>query len=179
LKIKELYQFFTPKLCPSVEDGLEGEKMKIKIVIIIIVCLLSIAGMLIFNLPTHADDKNKTISIWDDIPTGRLGYKLGTYLTIEGIRLEKGKVGVQTLSVDTINGKKIAPPIGIWVDNIESLPEAERCIIRGYESGKMIGIPDEVIEKENLSQSQAGWQFYRYFIVTSVVEPIDLQIKNF
>lgn len=151
--------------------------MKIKIMII--ACLLSIVGTLILNLPIYAGDKNKTTSIWDEIPMGRLGYKLGTYLTIEGIRAEKGKVGVRTLLVDTINGEKIDTPIGIWIDNIESLPKEERCIIKGYESGKMIGTPDEVIEKENLSQSQARWQFYRYFIVTSVVEPIDLKIKSF
>ncbi len=111
-------------------------------------------------------------------PTGRLGYSLGTYLTIEGIRAEKGKVGDQTLLVDTINGEKLKTPIGIWIENIDSLPKDKHCVLRGYESGKMIGVPYEVAEKENISLPQAAWQFYRYFIATSVVEPKNLKIKR-
>lgn len=107
----------------------------------------------------------------DDIPKGRLGHPLGTYLTIEGVRAEAGKVGTRTLLVDTINGKKLDRPIGIWIDNVASLPKGERCIFRGYESGKMIGVPDEVARAENLPPPQAAWQFCRYFIMTSVVQP--------
>lgn len=113
----------------------------------------------------------------DDIPNGRLGHPLGTYLTIEGVRAERPKSGVNTLLVDTVNGKKLDTPIGIWVDNVDSLPKNTRCILRGYESGKMIGVPREVTEKEHTSQPQAVWQFFRYFIVTSVVEPKDLKTK--
>jgi hypothetical protein len=39
-------------------------------------------------------------------PVGRLGYRIGSFLTIEGVRAEKGKVGIQTLLVDKINGYK-------------------------------------------------------------------------
>jgi len=129
----------------------------------------------VFNFAWTED---KEIPVCIDIPVGRLGYKLGTYLTIEGVRDTKGKVGVQTLLVDTINGKKIETPVSVWIDNIESLPAEKRCVIRGYESGKMIGVPDEVIKKENLSQPQASWQFYRYFIITSALEPKDLKTLN-
>ena len=52
------------------------------------------------------------------IPRGRLGHPLGTYLTIEGVRAEAGKVGTQTLVVDTINGQKVDEPVGIWIDNV-------------------------------------------------------------
>jgi len=113
----------------------------------------------------------------DDVPNGKLGRPLGTYLTIEGIRAEKGKVGVNTLLVDTVNGKKLDNPIGIWVENVESLPKNTRCILRGYESGRMIGVPFEVAEKEHIPLSQAAWQFFRDFIVTSVVEPKGLKKK--
>jgi len=112
----------------------------------------------------------------NDIPQGRLGHPLGTYLTIEGVRAETGKVGVQTLLVDTINGKKLDQPVGIWIDNVE-LPEGQRCIIRGYESGKMIGLPFEVAKAENIPLPQAGWQFFRYFMMTSAVQPQGLSKK--
>ncbi len=111
------------------------------------------------------------------MPPGRLGYPLGKYLTIEGVRAERGKVGVRTLLVDKADGREVSPPIGLWIDNTDALPAGTRCVLRGYESGKMIGLPREVAEKENLPLPQAGWQFYRYFIATSVVEPIDLKIK--
>ena len=111
----------------------------------------------------------------DDIPTGRLGHRLGTYLTIEGVRSEQGKSGSKTLLVDTVNGKTLDTPIDIWVDNVDSLPKAVRCILRGYESGRMIGVPEEVARKEHIPLPQAAWQFFRYFIVTSVVEPKDLK----
>lgn len=113
----------------------------------------------------------------DDIPSGRLGHPLGTYLTIEGVRAEEGKVGVNTLLVDTVNGKRLGAPICIWVENVDSLPKDTRCIVRGYESGKMIGVPFEVAKKEQLPLPQAGWQFFRYFIVTSIAEPKDLKKK--
>jgi hypothetical protein len=41
----------------------------------------------------------------------------------------------------------------------------------------MIGVPGEVAEKEHIEPMQARWQFYRYFIVTSVVQPKDLNNK--
>jgi hypothetical protein len=110
-------------------------------------------------------------------PSGRLGYPLGKYLTIEGVRAERGKVGAKSLLVDTVNGQDVSPPIGLWIDNVDGLPARTRCVLNGYESGKMIGLPREVAEKENIPFPQAAWQFYRYFIVTSVVEPKDLK-KN-
>lgn len=112
-----------------------------------------------------------------DIPLGKLGYPLGTYLTMEGIRMEKGKVGTRTLLVDTINGKKLPSPVPIWIDNVRNpgLPKDTRCVFRGYESGKMIGVPNEAAEKEQISVPAAAWQFFRYFVVTSVVEPENLK----
>ena len=113
----------------------------------------------------------------EDIPMGKLGYQMGTYLTIEGIRMEKGKVGTRTLLVDTVNGKGLLSPIPIWIDNVKNpgLPKDTWCVFQGYESGKMIGLPFDVAEKEALPVPQAVWQLFRYFVVTSVVEPKDLK----
>lgn len=113
----------------------------------------------------------------DGIPAGRLGHPLGTYLTVEGTRVEKGKVGMNTLLVEAVNGKKLDTPVSITVENINILPVKERCILRGYESGKMIGIPYEVVRKEQMPEPQAVWQFYHYFVATSVVEPDYLRYK--
>ncbi len=111
------------------------------------------------------------------IPPGRLGYSLGTYLTIEGVRMEEGKVGTRTLRVDTVNGRKLKEPVSVWIDNVKhpGLPSNTRCVIRGYESGRMIGIPHAVAMAENLPSPQAAWQFRRYFIMTSAVEPLSLE----
>ncbi len=79
----------------------------------------------------------------EEMLTGRLGYPLGTYLTVEGIREEKGKVGTNTLLVEDVNVKKLDTPVSITAENISVVPVKERCIFRGYESGKMIGIPRE------------------------------------
>lgn len=122
--------------------------------------------------PVHPPQLNNV-----SIPSGRLGHPLGTYLTIGGVRMERGKVGTRTLLVDTVNGQKLAEPVGVWIDNVKhpGLPKETRCVIRGYESGEMIGVPFAVAEAENIPVPQAAWQFRRYFIMTSVVEPESLE----
>lgn len=109
---------------------------------------------------------------------GRLGHPLGTYLTIEGMRSEHGKTGVRTLAVETVNGKSLPEPVGIWIENVAELPEGTRVVLKGYESGRMIGIPPEVMAKEpRVNGSQASWQFQTYFLVTSVEEAESLEFE--
>ncbi len=113
------------------------------------------------------------------IPRGRLGRPLGTYLTIEGYRDSRGmKRSASSMLVDTVNGVKLGEPIGIHVENVKELPESERCILRGYETGRMIGLPMDVARAENLGAHQAEWQFYRYFLVTSVERPTSLKVEE-
>jgi hypothetical protein len=128
-----------------------------------------------FETPPAGDRKRTASDAL--IPAGRLGHALGTYLTIEGIRLEKGKVGTRSLQVDTVNGRRLPEPMGIWIENVKDpgLPRGTRCVIKGYESGRMIGIPPEVAEAEHVEPHQACWQLQRYFIMTSVVEPASLE----
>ena len=115
-----------------------------------------------------------------DIPDGGLGHPLGTYLTIEGVRAEQLMWGFP-MRVDTVNGKKLEKQIEVWVSNVD-LPKDARCILRGYETGSMIGTPPAVIEAakedgKDVTLPQVGWQFQRVFIVLSVVEPKDLKKK--
>lgn len=110
-------------------------------------------------------------------PIGSLGFKIGSYLTIAGVRAEGLLTdGNQTLLVDTINGHKLDQPVRIWIDGV-ALPEKERCILKGYETGQWIGVPDEVLRVTGRPPPQAGWQFHFGFSPTSVEQPKNLEIK--
>ena len=115
------------------------------------------------------------------IPMGRLGYPLGSYLTIEGSESPDRFKGVDhLLVVDKVNGKNLAKPIGVELRHVESpeLPAHERCIVRGYETGWMEGIPEEVVKAENIPTFQTRvWGFARVFMVTSVIEPESLKVR--
>jgi hypothetical protein len=114
---------------------------------------------------------------------GILGERLGFYLTIEGTRAERGKVGTRTLLVDTVGGKKLAKPVAIWVENLD-LPAEQRCVLKGYESGRMIGQPPAVAAaareqgRKEPDGPQAGWQWQPYFVALIVVEPKGLVLRN-
>jgi hypothetical protein len=116
-------------------------------------------------------------------PGGKLGGLLGEYLTIEGVRAERGKVGKQTLIVDTVGGKKLDKPIHMWVQNLE-LPGEKRCVLKGYELGEMIGTPPAVIAaakeqgRTDVGESQAAWQWRPYFVVLIAVEPKGLEVRE-
>src|SRR5689334_17784152 len=75
-----------------------------------------------------------------DVPAGSLGYRLGSYLTIEGTRADGFKTGIRTLIVDRVNGQKVGTPVAIWIDNLD-LPARTRTVVRGYETLRMIGQP--------------------------------------
>ena len=115
-------------------------------------------------------------------PGGVLGVGLGDYVTIEGVRVEEGKVGTRTLIVESVNGKKPPKPIGIWIENLE-LPAKTRCVLKGYESGSMIGTPPAAFEaaKEQgrtVGEGQAAWQWHSHFVALIVVEPKGLEVPK-
>jgi hypothetical protein len=112
------------------------------------------------------------------VPTGKLGFALGTYLTVEGEAAAPGaKVNPRTLVVDTVDGERLDRPVAVIVDGPDvKLPPTGRVIIRGYETGKMIGTPDAEIRAaveagRPVEASQAAFQFYRTFVLLSWVEP--------
>jgi hypothetical protein len=118
-----------------------------------------------------------------EMPIGSLGAPLGDYLTIEGTRAPKDdKNDACTLRVDTVNGKKLASPVDIWIDNIEDLPERGRCILKGYETVRTVGIPPAVEEaaKEKGQDIAAPqrWSILLYFVPTSVVSPETLKLRE-
>lgn len=110
-------------------------------------------------------------------PVGVLGYQIGSYLKIEGVRDDKFKASVHTLVVDTINGYKLDKPVGMSIENVV-LPPGERCVIKGYETGRWIGISREVLRATGAPAPQAAWQFWFYFIATSIEQPKNLKITG-
>jgi len=66
-------------------------------------------------------------------PTGIFTNRLGTYLTIEGRRYDGPHVKLNRkhlLIVDTVNGKALPKPVTVSIKNL-SLPEKERCVLKG------------------------------------------------
>ena len=128
-------------------------------------------------------------------PGGLLGNQLGTYLTIEGVRSEGTKTETGTLVVDTVDRKKLDSPIslvirgaGVVNQNLQpadlNLPAKQRCILKGFESGEMIGVPPAVraAAKEQgwqeVPMSPVQWQWRPYFVALVVVEPKGLELRK-
>ena len=113
-------------------------------------------------------------------PGGVLGDHLGNYLTIEGVPLDVGKVEAGTLLVDTVGGKKLDKPIPVLIRNFR-LPTKQRCVLKGYESGGMIGTAQAVYAaakeqgRNDVAPSQVGFRWRPYFVALIVVEPRELE----
>lgn len=128
-------------------------------------------------------------------PGGILSDQLGVYLIIEGVPAEGGKVESGTLLVDTVDGKKLAKPINLVVrgayiadHNLQparlDIPAKQRCVLKGYESGEMIGVAPAVdaAAKEQgwqeVPMSPVPWQWRPYFVALIVVEPKGLELRK-
>ena len=115
-------------------------------------------------------------------PRVLLGSRPGTYLTIEGVSGHEVKGGRDFLVVDTVNDKKLDKPIPVPVSNVR-LPEGERCLLKGYELGEMVGQPPAVREaaKEQgieLPPSALPWRWQPYFVVLIPLEPKTLKLTE-
>jgi hypothetical protein len=116
-----------------------------------------------------------------EMPVGILGERLGEYLTIEGVRNDGMKTERHSLLVYTVNGIPLAKRTPIWVENLE-LPSEKRIVLKGYENGRMIGIPpaQELAAKEQgrlfENPVQTFWQWQPYFVALIPVEPKGLKL---
>jgi hypothetical protein len=128
-------------------------------------------------------------------PGGLLGDQLGRYLTIEGVKAEGVKLESGTLQVDTVDGKKLANPIllvvrGAYIadHNLQparlDFPSDRRCILKGFESGEMIGVPPAVRTAAQeqgwteIPMSPVDWQWRPHFVALVVVEPKELELRK-
>ncbi|NVM24168.1 MAG: hypothetical protein HWN68_20610 [Desulfobacterales bacterium] len=112
-------------------------------------------------------------------PTGRLGHPIGSYLTIEGYRSDKGK-NPNCYVIDKVNGAKLERPVRVWVENLK-LPRPEpstRCVINGHETFRWWGQPEEVRAAEGWEQAQHSFQPGFFFRATSVKKPANLHVAN-
>jgi hypothetical protein len=119
-----------------------------------------------------------------ETPQGLLGHRLGTYLTIEGVRVPPVPRGFYTLTwfrVYAVNGKKLEKPIDIDASNTKFEADTE-YVLHGYETGQMVGFPEEVAEHEpehpRRNLDQTFWHFGTWFVVTSVVEPEGIHLEE-
>jgi hypothetical protein len=151
-------------------------------------CKLLGIGILLVSLPAFAlTQSDRKIQPNDgekyhSHKTGRLTDSLGELITIEGIQADFGK-GVDTsLNVDTVNGVKLAEPRGVTIEGFR-IPKNVRCVLKGYETGAMIGTPPAVIDAakeqglEPPGLSQAVYQWSTDFVVLIVVEPQALKLS--
>jgi hypothetical protein len=121
------------------------------------------------------------------VPGGVLSDLIGTYQTIEGLRYEgNSKVESNTMIVDTLNGKKLDKPIQVLIRNVQ-LPAKQRCVLKGYELGEMIGRPpaeydaarDRGEDAEELAKrDQTVWRWRPYFVVLIAAKPDGLEVRQ-
>jgi hypothetical protein len=123
-------------------------------------------------------------------PGGVLGDRLGEYLTIEGVLAEGVKLETGTFLVERVNGKKLDKPVTILVrvhgfDATRfDLPvgyvmksDPHRTILKGFESGEMIGVPEGVraaakeMGRAEVPVSSKEWQWRPYFVALIISEP--------
>lgn len=105
-------------------------------------------------------------------------------MTVEG-ELYDGddKVESNSLVVDMVNGKRLEKSVLILVRNV-LLPVKERCILKGFELGEMIGSPpalrDAAEEQgdEYEERSSAAWRWRPYFVVLIAAKPDGLVIQT-
>lgn len=117
-----------------------------------------------------------------NVPGGYLSDRIGTWHAIEGVRHEgPGADEANTLVVDTVDGRKLETPFPISVRNLR-LPLKTRCMLEGYESGEMVGVPPAeykyVETTDQLTQLQQQtrkghnlWHWIPHFVGLKLVKP--------
>jgi hypothetical protein len=110
--------------------------------------------------------------------TGFLGVPLGTYVTIEGTRPDQLMKIRNAMTVDTLDGKKLAAPVTIEIDGVEELPAGTRCIFRGYETGAMVSSPIDPLAKRD-SVPQQNFHFSSWFDAIQIKQPANLNKARF
>ena len=148
-------------------------------------CNTSLLGVLLALVPAFAlaqsDDtiKPNDGTKYHSQRTGRLTDRLGELITIEGTQPEgsrAGKGSATSLRVDTVNGVKLTEPRNVPISGFR-IPKDIRCVLKGYETGSMIGTPPAMSQaakeqgKKPPIPSQAAYQWYTDFVVLIVVEP--------
>ena len=102
---------------------------------------------------------------------GAFGRPIGTYLRLEGKRVGRSqyptKSGPGNVLVQRVNGTTLSSPMTVWSDQARSLPVDTSCLVEGYETGEMVGVPPDVLAHTGGAAPQAVWNFHVHFISLS------------
>ncbi len=140
--------------------------------------------------PADSTDAGGPVDRGPRRPGGLLRDQLGEYLTIEGVLAEGGKIETGTLMVDTVDGKKLDKPVPVLIHNLNAPINRlrglakQRFVLKGYESGEMIGVAPAVwaAAKEqgwtDVNPSPVDWQWRPYFVALVAVEPEGLELAK-
>jgi hypothetical protein len=87
------------------------------------------------------------------------------------------------LWVSKVNGKALPEKVGIPIEGFDSsaVPRRTRCVLKGYETGRMVGQPPAVVAAAKEAgrppppSPAAPWHFSRHFVVLKVVPPNEPQ----
>ena len=121
---------------------------------------------------------------------GVFGMPLGKWLTIEGVRPASmpGKGGMHEtfgsdFRVDRLNGQVLRQPVYITVGNIRQIPADTPCTFSGYETGGMVGMPEDALlhtghrKPDPHSANMWGWTFVVRFVVVKLVRPTSVHVQ--
>jgi hypothetical protein len=155
-----------------------------------IIPLLVLSGHFITSAQTNNTAAQPNGIKFDEntgLPIGALGGPLGIYMTIEGAEAKRDRQSLapNLFRVDTVNGRSLAQPVCIELENARDWLGGGRSVFKGYESMEMIGIPpaEEEAAKEagqkGVMPPQMEWQLRRYFVVTSVAAPSPSNDESF
>jgi len=152
--------------------------------VVAIICTFVICVPSVVFAQLRAEAAPQQASLQSQQPGGFLSNRLGAYLTIEGVLYDgNGKVESNSLVVDMVNGKRLEKSVLILVRNVR-LPVKERCTLKGYELGEMIGSPPalrEAAEEQSVKyeeRSSAVWRWRPYFVVLIAAKPDGLVIQT-
>jgi len=147
-----------------------------------IIPILLLAGFCTVSAQTN-NTPAEPISIKLDnngIPIGTLGFPIGSYLTIEGVKAKQNPMIMANQDlclVETVNGIKLAKPVTIEIEKAKGWSNNVPFVFKGYETFGMVGTPpaEEAAAKEagrkDFMPMQVVWHLSFYFVVTSVEAP--------
>lgn len=99
---------------------------------------------------------------------GKLGPKLGTYMTLDVAMDDKPTMETQYV-VNKVDGNKLEKPILVKINSKQPMSSGTRYILRGYETGAMVSVPvDPAIKSDKESGQQQFYHFACWFQVTQV-----------
>jgi hypothetical protein len=98
---------------------------------------------------------------------GRLGKPLGSRLVIEGVLAERVMMG-NPLLVSVVDDEALKQPVAIEIHGKVQIEKGKQYRLEGYESGAFDSSPDWTAGE---SIPQQPFQFYSFFVVTTVLEP--------